>query len=1380
MRFRAFFVFLFLSPVVAAIAQTVSFNHLDVEDGLSQNSVLCIAQDSNGFMWYGTSHGLNKYDSRRFTVYKNNPGQVGSISNNYIVSLLCDSKKTLWVGTLEGLNRYDPEKDRFENIPINVSNFNEANNRIYCIYEDKKGRLWVGTAQGLNLLTDRKKGIFIPFHLPVAGKNVEGLSVHSIFEDHEGVLWVGTAQGLIKIRPRGTGFESNILQHDKTSPTSLSDDQVISITEDKQNNIWVGTRNGGLNLYNASNNQFLHFLHADKDKGSLINNHIRTLLVANDDNLWVGTQEGLSVLNTVSRKIISYTNDPWNKNSLSQNSIYCMYKDNAATIWVGTFFGGINSCISYSSQFTIYSNKSPVSRLSNNVISSVVEDERMNLWIGTEGGGLDYFDRATGQVTYYQNNPQNPLSIGSNLVKVIYKDKQGNIWAGTHGGGLNLFNSKEKKFTRYLYKENDPATSGSEIACLLEDSKGSFWVGTQHGLKVFKKKVPLLEADHVNSTAVNGLANKSILSLLEDSRGNIWISTLSGLFILKGGLLQAVPDLARTGSNQPNYFNCLFEDNKQHIWAGSYYNGLFKYDKEGHVLAVYKEKDGLADNNVLGILQDEATGNLWISTGNGLVKFDPKIELFKLFTEMDGLSGNVFNNNSYCRTKKGEMFFGGYNGLTSFFPNQVQENTAVPPVALTAFRLFNKTVGIQDEHKILSEDINFTKAIHLKYNQNVFALDFAVLNYIKSAKNRYAYKLERFDKDWNYTGTPSAAYTNVPPGEYTFFAKGTNNDGVWSSPSIITISISPPFWRTWWAYCIYVSLMAVLVFFIARFFFLRALLKRNNELTQLKLNFFTNISHEIRTHLSLIIGPTEKLLLANKEDAHDKQQLQTIKNNSESLLQLVNELMDFRKAETGHLSLRVSNWDVVPFVHSVYDSFHDISVSRNIQADFIASSDNIEVWFDKEQLEKVLYNLISNAFKFTQDGGYVSVSIEEKTTAVEINVTDNGKGISKENIEKLFDNYFQEDDHGSQNTGYGIGLALSKSIVEMHKGSIGITSKTGTPGKENTTCFSIVLLKGNSHFNEDQVAQHTKINGQPPPAQTGPPEQAVLFNTANQQNDEAPSSKYSILIVEDNIAIRSFIKDALYTQYNILESNNGQEGFDCAVEAIPDLIISDVMMPVMDGLVFCSKIKLDTRTSHIPIILLTAKTAVSHHIDGLQTGADIYLTKPFSIQVLGLQVQNLLEARKRLWAQFQKNYSSVPVITNGAPGSDGTTEGNDAATAPALLHPLDEAFLSSTIQIVEAHLEDPEFGIAMLSKKSAMSQPVLFKKIKAITGMSANDFVKSLRLKKAAQLLQENRYTVYEIAYMVGYENSKYFSREFKKQFGKTPSEFAGTGRLEN
>ncbi len=601
---------------------------------------------------------------------------------------------------------------------------------------------------------------------------------------------------------------------------------------------------------------------------------------------------------------------------------------------------------------------------------------------------------------------------------------------------------------------------------------------------------------------------------------------------------------------------------------------------------------------------------------------------------------------------------------------------------------------------------------------------------------------------------PSVVYSNVPPGTYQFIVKGSNNDNIWGKPATLNITISPPFWKTWWAYTVYVLLAAGLIFLIIRYFFLRELYKKNQELTKLKLNFFTNISHEIRTHLSLIIGPVDKLITDKKHDPGDKEQLVTIKNNSESLLQLVNELMDFRKAETGHLPLRILPMNIVPFIESIYSSFHSLSVSKNIQLDFISPADEIELYFDPEQLKKVFYNLISNAFKFTPAGSYISVRIEEKGSYTDISVINKGKGISKENIGKLFDNYFQEDDYGRTNTGYGIGLALSKSIAELHGGGLTVTSEPET----GYTCFTVRLLKGRAHFSDEQIIREETIR---------PAEQIdsdVVTAYSEYQADYQPSDiKHTLLLVEDNRAIRTFIKEALQARYQIIESENGFEGWQTATDQIPDLIISDVMMPEMDGLELCRRIKSDERTSHIPVILLTARNAVSNQISGLQTGADIYLTKPFSLEILSLHIFNLLKAREVLWKQFDRQIKP-DLLSRKEPEAD---------TPRLSIHPFDEAFINKMIQMVEEKLDDPEFGIAMLSKMAAMSQPVLFKKIKAITGLSANEFVKSLRLKKAAELLRENKYTVYEISYIVGYDSSKYFSREFKKYYHKTPSEYA-------
>ena len=1340
-------------------SQPLSFHHLNVEDGLSQNSVLCVTQDQRGLMWLGTRYGLNKYDSRKLTIYKNKPGDSASLSNNYILSLLCDHKGTLWVGTRKGLNRYNAGQDVFERVSVsNASPTQLPDIGINCLFEDSKGRLWVGSSHHLYVRDAASSSTFTSF---AKYQNFPARGVLCIYEDRVGNIWAGTYGGVVQITTVVDGFTTTLFSHDPSDAESISDDQVMSIAQDHQDNLWMGTLNGGLNLYDARNNRFTHFTH-NESPGSLANNHIRRLLYDGKNQLWIGTQEGISILDLTTRQFRSYANDPWDKNSLSQNSVHSLYKDNTGTIWIGTFFGGVNFHAPYSTDVLVYNNRSRDYRLNNNVISAMVEDVTGNLWIGTEGGGLNYLNRKTGEVMYYQHKPSDAGSIGSNLVKTVYKDRAGNIWAGTHGGGLNLFDPATQRFTRYVYKANDPATSGAEITSLLEDSRGIFWVGTEiGGIKLFERKGKTLLPCASGAAIIDTIGNKAILCLLETTNGQVWVGTSAGIYRINGREIQVLTEK----SNYPYHVNSLTEDTQGNIWVGTYYNGVTVYNAAGKKIASYTQQDGLPDNNVLGILQDNYQKDLWMSTGNGLARLDVTTRRFTVYTEADGLAGNVFNIQSYYKSNSGELFFGGFDGVSAFYPQNMKMNTREPAMLITGLKLFNQPVTAGADDKILSQDISFTKSISLKHDQNVFTFDFAILSYVKPDKNKYAFQLQGFDKDWNYSSQGTASYTNIPPGQYSFIVKGANNDGTWSKPVAINVSVLPPFWKTWWAYSIYLLLFATLAFFIVRFFFLRALLKRNQELTQLKLNFFTNISHEIRTHLSLIIGPAEKLMLTAGHDEQEQQQLRTIKNNSDSLLQLVNELMDFRKAETGHLALHVSGWNIVPFVSAVFDSFHDISVSRNIQVDFISNAQEIEAWFDKEQLEKVCYNLLSNAFKFTPNGGYIGIAVEEKNQTVVIRVTDNGRGISEENLEKLFDNYFQEDDSGKQNTGYGIGLALSKSIVEMHKGSLSVSSEALLQGQQ--TCFTVTLLKGNAHFTQEQIniqQQGIKHNESVTVFPATLPEPAITTTITGNRN--------TILLVEDNPAIRTFIREALQQQYEILESSNGVEGLAAAITEIPDLIISDVMMPEMDGLTFCSHVKTDNRTSHIPVILLTAKTAVAHQISGLQTGADIYLTKPFSIQVLELQIRNLLSSRERLWTQFRRQLALAPSDDDVITPDTTVTDQETPEAPPADLHPLDATFLQQIIAMVEEHMQDPDFGIALLSKKAAMSQPVLFKKIKAITGMTANDFVKSLRLKKATELLQENRYTVYEIAYMVGYESSKYFSREFKKQFGKTPSEY--------
>ncbi len=1362
------YVVLFLSFLnsTSTIAQSLIFSHLNIENGLSDRSVLAIAQDDRGFMWFCTKEGLNRFDSRTIKVYRATRTQKNELSFPYVMCILSDSHHSLWIGTGNGLNRYRPRTDDFEYIPFISSvgeNWNAKN--IFCIYEDHHGRVWFGTDNGLFVLENNQQLYFKHFE---AGTNgLPDNTIRAILEDDSGTVWIGTTNGLSAMKKNGSAYAFTNFRHEDGHTNSLSGNNISDIVQDAQHNIWISSFDKGLNKLDAQHETFSS-IGMDAGKNA-INNHIRKMAVDKLGNLWLGTQNGLTELNTQTNGATTYQHNNVDNNSLSQNSIYSLFFDKENTLWCGTYFGGVNHI--GKSIFTIHQNKPGATGTNSNVTSSMVEDKNGNLWVGTEGGGLNFINQKTNTIESFTSSVVDPKAIGSDLIKTIYKDKDGNIWIGTHGGGLNLLNADGRTFTRFLYKENDPAASSTEIYAMAEDANGLFWVATKdEGVKVFTRKGTQL-IPFSNSNMPGILQHARIFYMLQDSKGNVWAAG-DGLYLYNKNSqgFQVFRNNSENGKAIINMrINCLREDVLGNVWIGTHGDGLFRFDPSSNKIERFTDKNGLLNMNVLGILEDDSK-NLWISTSNGLCNFDTKQHIFRTYTTSDGLPANEFNNNSFLKTKDGELFFGGLNGYVSFLPDDAATNKTIPNIFITGLKLFNQPVEINGKDNILSSDISYANNIHLNYDQNMLAIDFALLSFSRSEKNKFAYQIDGIDKNWNYTSIPTANITNLPPGSYMFSAKGANNDGIWSEPVNLKITVLPPFWRTWWAYLVYVLIFASIVLLVTRYFFLRALMKKDAELTQLKLNFFTNISHEIRTHLSLITGPVEKIILSKKEQDDNQLQLQTIKKNSESLLKLVNELMDFRKAETGNLKLQVTNYNIVPFVQTIYSLYQEKALSKNILTDFLPSAKRIDVYFDKEQMEKVFSNLLSNAYKFTPNGGRISIKIEETETSVKVQVCDNGKGISPENLHKLFDNYFQEDDKGKQNTGYGIGLALSKSIVELHSGSLTAQSGITDNEPENKTVFSVLLPKGKAHFIEEEIIS---INPTFPVADLNLSTNLISENNENQIIIPLTSTKKNtILLVEDNPEIRSFIKSDLYIQYEIVECENGKQGLETALQLLPDLIISDVMMPEMDGYMLCHHLKTDERTNHIPVILLTAKASVENHVSGLQMGADAYLTKPFSIQVLALQVQNLLSLVEVMQLKLKAQIVSPTKITD-----DDTNLGNKAKQnsdeTKSFTTLIENEFIQKIVLLTEQYMDDPNFGVEMVAQKVAMSQSVLYKKVRAVSGMTVNDIIKSVRLRKAAELVAEKKYTVYEISDMVGYADAKYFSREFKKEFGVSPKDYS-------
>ncbi|WP_316633080.1 two-component regulator propeller domain-containing protein [uncultured Flavobacterium sp.] len=1325
-----------------AQSKPLSFNRLDVTNGLSNNSVLSINQDSTGYIWLGTKYGLNRFDGRTFKIFKKDPENKTSISSNdFIKQLVLSRDKKMWVVS-NGLDLYHPEDNSFETVIPQSEN-------LLKVLQDSKGNLWIGSLTQLKFrAANSKKNILIQISKGI-------LQVSEFFEDNIHHIWVGTSAGL---------FELYFVRKKLVIKRHFTDqfnsgaaiNQITSITQDQNLKYWIGTKKNGIYLFDKKSSQLLHFIKNNSDKNSLVNNNVRKILRHKNGSLWIGTQDGLSILNPYTYKFINYQHDPTQLNSLSQNSIHDIFQDKNGSVWMATYFGGVNVVYSVNTPFTVYQNTIAKNSISSNIISAIVEDRKQNLWIGTEAGGLNYFDRNSQQFITYKNSITNKNSLSSNLVKAIAIDKNQNLWIGTALGGLNFFDPKTSNFTAFKRgRDNSNNIASDNINCMVISKENKIFIGTDIGLNVYdieKQKFSFFPSNTKN-TAVE----RWITALFEDKKGAIWIGTPIGIHVCKASGLQFVNFRDSSNKSFNYYVNCFHQDTKGHIWVGSYHSGLALLNLKDNTFKIFNISDGLPSDNILGITEDKDT-NLWISTDNGLVKYNRRLNTFRSFNIVDGLPDIQFNTDSFLNDSQGRMFFGTYNGLVSFLPNDIEKNTVVPNVVLSNLKLFNIPVRINDETGILNQDINVANTLTFNHDQNIFTIEFSALNFIKSNKNKYAYKLDGFEKNWNYVDIPTATYTNLPAGKYQFMIKAANNDGIWSKNlKKINIEVLPPLWKTWWAYLIYFITASVIVYYIIQFFNARAKLKQElyfeqleaehqQKSYQMKLDFFTNISHEIRTPLTLILGPIEKLEQLTTANTPANKYALSIKKNTERLYRLVNELLDFRKADSGNLRMYFFEENIVSSLKEIFDYFQTLAEAKNIQYTFKSSHPQILIYFDKDQMEKVFFNLLSNAFKFTQNQGKISLEIVLKKQQVKIAVTDNGKGIAIDNIDNIFNNFYQAD----QSMGTGIGLALSKNLVELHKGKIKVKSKSDKVNKTGKTTFTVTLPLGKKHLKEIDIVSASEIESSIYQEVDDYTSEGLIDNpeVIGNKNKEA-----HILIVEDNDEVRDFIKQSLENQYHVHVSENGLEGWKNAIQTLPDLIISDVMMPIMDGLELCRKLKTDVRTSHIPVIMLTAKSAPIHQIHGLQHGADAYVTKPFSDQILQLNIRNLLSLKRAMQKKYSEQLLKLPIITS-----------TDASQ--------DEKFLQKLYQIIESNIANTNLDLAFITSEIGMSKSVLYKKFSALTNFSLNEFIKTQRLKHAVEFFQKGETSIASVAIQVGFNDAKYFSREFKKMYGITPNDY--------
>ena len=1349
-------IFLFIFPIVGSAK--LSFDHISVVNGLSQSTVLSIRKDHRGFMWFGTRDGLNRYDGRTIKQYKNDPTNPNSlISDDYIYTIAEDQRQKLWIGTQKGLSYYSPRKDSFEQINYEMAGKTDPSLfAVLYIFPSRDGKIWFGTNDGLFYFENAESREFKWFS---KSDGLAGNEIYSIYEDAVGNIWVGTVTGLSKLTPSLDKETYTIKSYfnDENDPMSLSANFVRTIAEDNKGQIWLGMEKGGVNLYQSSTDRFKRYT---TENSRLTNDIVRKIYVTKDGIIWIGTMDGLHVYHPFTDSFAVYRQDPDNSKSINDNSIKDIYEDNNGSIWLGTNFGGVNVAHKNTLVFDLFKNNSYTSHsISGNLISVMAKDNQGNLWVGTEGRGLNRYHPRTGSFHRYVYKAKSSHSIGSNTVKSIYVDKNNNIWVGLFEGGLELYDPQTDGFIHFRPNASDPhALNHGYISAIDGDADGKIWIGTSNkGLNIFDPITRVFS--HINTSTVGrGLTSDYIRDILIDSKGNVWVATVLGINLLKKGETRFVSFVDDNNGLTSRYINCIAEDAKGNIWIGAHKGGLSVYDAQRNRFKNYSEEDGLVSNNVVAINFDREN-NVWASTDNGLSVLNVEKQAFKTYTISDGLPSNEFSVNSSARGDDDKMYFGSYNGLVSFEPTNIRFNNNPPKIVFAQLRLFNQPVDVNTADGILDEDISFEDQLVFKASQNIFSIDFIAFNYINSERNQYAYKLEGFEQEWNYVDNPSASYTNLPAGTYTLLVKAANNDGVWTEiPKELAIKVLPPVYKTWWAYSLYIALFILLWYQVNKFLRRQQKLEtelyyehinheKQEELYQNKLEFFTRISHEIRTPLTLIFAPLGRLIESTKQDTFINKQLYGIKANTERLLHLITELLDFRKIDTGNLQLRFQVVDLQSYCRHIFDFFGVQAEAKGINLAF-ASQEHLFVKVDPQQMEKVIFNLISNALKHTREGGQITLRLRHDENSVFIDVEDNGIGIPLEDQEKIFDNFYQSKNDTGQSTGWGIGLALAHHIVELHQGEITLTSREESVTRTGMTCFTVRL-------NREKVTEHDTINSvRNLPVQSAfDTEQPWLRQDVHvyevARREEKP---HAVLIVEDNDELRKFLAQALSGQYHILEAQDGAMGLDIALKEIPDIIISDVTMPHMDGFAFCRHVKQAETTSHIPVIMLTAMASDVHQIEGLQHGANIYLTKPFSVQLLELHISNLIKSTDALKEKFGRQVTLMP---------------NNVE----IEHP-EEKFLHKLVNVVEDHMEDTEFNVAALVDHMGMSQTVLYKKIKTLTGMTIIDFIKSLRLKRAAQLLAQQKLHIGEVAYSVGFNDRKYFSKEFKKQFGKSPSEY--------
>jgi signal transduction histidine kinase/ligand-binding sensor domain-containing protein/DNA-binding response OmpR family regulator len=1356
----AVFFVLHFSGLLLAQNPNFSFNYLSSLDGLSNNSVTAVLEDSRGFLWMATRDGLNRFNGYSFKQFKWNVDDNNTLPDNHILCLAEDKSDNLWVGTNQsGMARYNVVEERFHRYyPIENDVTSIPGKFIRKIKVDSKNGVWIGTDKGLakynpdsenfrrfsfpqndgrregtadvrdilqtsdnEIVVQCNLGLFkvnlttnilTKFEFPQLPFNPELFKQEiPLLFDRSDNIWLGSLNGLIKYNIITHQFKH--YRHSETDTKSISSNHFSSVIQDKKGNIWIGTKDGGVNLYNSRTDNFTVLKVAKNKRKGLSCNGINQIYEDSHRNLWFSTQEaGITYVNVSNSYFEYFDNDPFDDRSISHNIINTFYEDIGGMIWVCPDDGILNKMVS-PNEFVKYKLKAEYEFPS---ILGVVPNGENKFLITGWGVGLYEFDKL--------NNSFKDLMKGIEIngkplfrnIKGIGTDLKGNVWlASHHVGGLIVYSPAENKF----YNEANPGPFDPDLM-----------------------KVPYS------------------VSMIQDHKKRIWIVSYAGIFMFDGHFhaYHNRPDNRSTlGSD---YAYTLFEDKSGQLWVGNS-SGLEKIIENKDSISFERLNTSYPfPNNIKGILQDNR-GYLWLSSNSELTQFHPETKQIRHYRINKDLPNPEFFERSCLRASNGEMYFGGTSGFFRFHPDSIAKNITVEKVYFTDFLLFNKSEKVNSPNSPLKKSIFETTKIELDYDQSVIGFEYAALNFNPYKTVEYAYKMEGFDKEWYYAGEKrSVTYTNLPNGEYIFKVKLVDGTEISDAPGAeVKLIIHPPLWRTNLAYVLYIILIIGMLYLFRLAVLNREKLK--NELQREKLNmenireanfmkmrFFVNVSHEIRTPLTLIKAPLERLmqseaLLADKES---KYHLDLIEKNSDRLLKMVNQLMDYKKLEDGKLVLETSHEDIILFCKNTWAAFSTLANQKKITYTFHSQLDTKKMAFDTEKLDKILSNLLTNAFKFTQEFGQVSVIIssrisKDKPEMIEIAVKDNGIGIKEKDLGQIFDRFYSSTYmKDAKIEGTGIGLTIAKELAELHKGDILVRSKYGE-GAEFIIQLPIIKHESTIQNNEVQGVDFV-IN--------------TVYESSIHEIDakidpEVEENKPTILVVEDDKGLREFIKCVLEPNYKIILAVNGEEGLRKASLEIPNLVLSDVMMPVMDGYELCKTIKTDERTSHLPVILLTARHSQEHQLEGFDAGADDYILKPFSVAILRSRVQNLLNNRNKIIEKFKT--------------------GKSLYFEPEAVDNKDTKFIQSIIDLVLENISDENINADYIAKKLLISRSRVYLKIEAMTGQTVNEFIRNIRLKKSLRLLEQKNMTVTEVAHAVGFSSQSYYTRSFKKLYGFAPKE---------